>query len=162
MFDRRRFIQSSVATGIAVHAANQQVQAAETQPIKVGVMGMSRGMSLATDLQGFDGVDVKYVCDVDTNRIIMRQHTTELSHFVRLYCSRIEALFADGGQLINFLDYDGVRSVKSLLAYHWKILVNLKYEMILFGGVMILHNNVAIIASEWGLVRDLILHLSHY
>ena len=67
-------------------------------------------------------------CDVDTNRVIMRQHTTELSHFVRLYCSRIEQLFGDAGQLVEYLDFDGARSVKSLLAYHWKVLVNLKYE----------------------------------
>ena len=67
-------------------------------------------------------------CEVDRNRMILRQHTVELSHLVRLYCDRIEKLYHEGGHLLEFLDFDGVRSVKALLAFHWKILNKLKFE----------------------------------
>ena len=67
-------------------------------------------------------------CEVEIHRIKMRQHSKPFSHLVRLYCSRIEKLFYEGGQLIHHLDFDGVRTVKSLLAYHWKLIVKMRIE----------------------------------
>ncbi|QDV10780.1 Inositol 2-dehydrogenase [Rosistilla oblonga] len=70
MFDRRQFIASSVATTVAATAAHSKASAADAnKPVKVGVMGLSRGMSLATDLAKMDGVEVKYICDVDSTRL---------------------------------------------------------------------------------------------
>lgn len=70
MYDRRKFIASSVATTVAATAVSRKVSAAASEkPVTVGVMGLSRGMSLATDLAKIDGVTVKYLCDVDSNRL---------------------------------------------------------------------------------------------
>lgn len=43
-------------------------------------------------------------------------------------CSRIEKLFYEGGQLVNHMDFDGVRTVKSLLELHWTMLMKMKRE----------------------------------
>ncbi|MEZ6089346.1 MAG: Gfo/Idh/MocA family oxidoreductase [Pirellulaceae bacterium] len=70
MFDRRQFRTTSVATPVAASAMHSQTKAAdEKKPINVGVMGLSRGMSLASDLAKIDGVTVKYICDVDSQRL---------------------------------------------------------------------------------------------
>jgi predicted dehydrogenase len=58
----------AVASGLAL--ANRSLRAAESpsQKVVIGVMGMSRGRSLAEGFQRLPGVEVKYVCDVDTTR----------------------------------------------------------------------------------------------
>ncbi len=67
-------------------------------------------------------------CEVELHRVKMRQPSKTFTFLVRLYCSRIEKMFYEGGQLINYLDYDGIRTMKSLLAYHWKMLVKMRAE----------------------------------
>jgi len=67
-------------------------------------------------------------CGVDTARIKMRQGSPELRHFVRQYTARIEKLFLDGGQLTAHLDFGGVRTVSSILDYHWKMFSKIRTQ----------------------------------
>lgn len=50
------------------------------------------------------------------------------TYFVRTYVTRIEKLFYDGGHLVEFLDFDGVRCLKSLTSYHWQLLMKMKID----------------------------------
>ena len=67
-------------------------------------------------------------CRVDTARIKMRQGSPELRHFIRQYTARIEKLFLEGGQLTAHLDFGGVRTVSSLLDYHWKMFSKIRTQ----------------------------------
>ena len=65
---------------------------------------------------------------IEVHRLKMRQETPKLKNFVRFYCSRIEKLFYEGGALVHHLDFDGARSVTSLLSMHWKMLSNMRLD----------------------------------
>lgn len=67
-------------------------------------------------------------CGVDTARIKMRQTSPELIHFVRQYTARIEKLFSEGGRLTAHLDFGGVRTVSSILDYHWKMFCKIRTQ----------------------------------
>ena len=67
-------------------------------------------------------------CEIIVHRVKLREGGKPWNHLVRLYCARIEELFYEGGQLINFLDFDGARTVKSLLGLHWKMLMKMKLD----------------------------------
>ena len=67
-------------------------------------------------------------CQVDLDQLKLGKTDEGWTHFVRLYCSRIEKLFYAGGKLLNHLDFDGKRTVTSLLAIHWKMLMNMKQD----------------------------------
>ena len=69
--DRRSFVGSSMATGIAagiIPATNALASRSVNEEIAVGVMGLSRGRALAAAFAIEAGVRVKYVCDVDSQR----------------------------------------------------------------------------------------------
>ncbi len=65
-------------------------------------------------------------CEIVPDRLRLRQGGQPWIDLVRLYSARIEELFYDGGQLINYLDFDGARTIKSILGLHWKMLMNMK------------------------------------
>ena len=67
-------------------------------------------------------------CEVDIPRLKLRRPSQSFRFLIRLYASRIERLFQEGGQLVEHLDYDGKRSLKSLLALNWKMLTKMKIE----------------------------------
>jgi predicted dehydrogenase len=71
MFSRRQFVVSG-ALATAASQVQPSVQAAgpagADATIRVGVMGLSRGMSLAQDFAKLNGVEVSYLCDVDSRR----------------------------------------------------------------------------------------------
>jgi phytoene/squalene synthetase len=67
-------------------------------------------------------------CQVEIPYLKLRRETKSFRHLVRLYTSRIEKLFVEGGQLVNFMDFDGKRSIKSLLGYHWKLMTKMKID----------------------------------
>jgi phytoene/squalene synthetase len=67
-------------------------------------------------------------CEIDLPRLKLRQGGDSLKHLVRLYCTRIEKIFHEGGKLASYLDYDGRRSLTSLLAVHWRMLMQMKRE----------------------------------
>ncbi len=67
MVNRRNLL----AAGLAVSAATQvRVASAQEQSklVTIGVMGLSRGQSLALDFAKLENVEVKYLCDVDQKR----------------------------------------------------------------------------------------------
>lgn len=68
---RRSFLASTTAAG-ALAATGPLILGADEAPSKVvtiGVMGMSRGRSLAQTFGSLPGVRIKYVCDVDPVRV---------------------------------------------------------------------------------------------
>jgi phytoene/squalene synthetase len=65
---------------------------------------------------------------LDIHRVKMKQECPELKRFVRFTISRLEKLFLEAGKLIAHLDFDGARSVTSLLCMHWRILTRLRLE----------------------------------
>lgn len=68
---RRRFLStSSVAVAAAaLPAAARARNLAPSDTVTVGVMGLSRGMSLASTFSSLPGVRLKYVCEVDSDRL---------------------------------------------------------------------------------------------
>ncbi len=70
--DRRQFLGQTTASGAAVGltmtGAGALAARSASQTVVVGVMGMSRGRSLALTFAKQPGVEVKYVCDVDAAR----------------------------------------------------------------------------------------------
>ena len=67
-------------------------------------------------------------CEVDVSRMKLRRPTQSFRYLVRLYCKRLETLYVEGGKLVNYLDYDGKRSLTSLLATNWKLLSKMQLD----------------------------------
>ena len=67
-------------------------------------------------------------CDVDTSRLKMRRPNDQFKHLARLYTSRIEPMYKEAGELVARLDFDGKRTLTSLLALNWKMLSNMKLD----------------------------------
>ena len=71
MLHRRSFVLASAAISATTTVAAQQNSPQGTDSdrlVRVGVMGLSRGQSLALDLAKLKNVEVKYLCDVDQLR----------------------------------------------------------------------------------------------
>ena len=70
--DRRNFLQQGAVSGacasLAVSAGRAAAQTDTNSKVVLGVMGLSRGRSLAVNFARRPGVEIKYVCDVDSNR----------------------------------------------------------------------------------------------
>jgi len=69
--DRRRFLGAAAggaAAGLALSTLQAHGQDAPSNRVTVGVMGCSRGRALAVSFAKQPGVEVKYVCDVDSTR----------------------------------------------------------------------------------------------
>ena len=71
--------------------------------------------------QYFYATDDSQRSGLSITRTMMRQSSPELKKFVRLQTSRIEKHFIAGGQLVHDLDFDGKRSLSSLLDYYWAV-----------------------------------------
>lgn len=67
-------------------------------------------------------------CEIEIQRLKLRQTSPTLKHLVRLYCWRIEKSLTEGSKLLRHLDYDARRSVTSLLAWHWRMVTQMKLE----------------------------------
>lgn len=71
MLPRRDFLTIGAAatlTGLAAQPA-RAADEKSSQTVRVGVMGLSRGQSLALDLAKLSGVEVATLCDVDEKRL---------------------------------------------------------------------------------------------
>jgi predicted dehydrogenase len=70
--DRRRFLGQaaafSAAAGLGLTGRSSRAAESPSNKIVVGVMGLSRGQALAAGFAKQAGVEVKYVCDVDSTR----------------------------------------------------------------------------------------------
>ncbi len=71
MIPRRKFLSTGAATaslvGLAVHS--QAADEKTSDKVRVGVMGLKRGQSLALSLAKLSGVEVATLCDVDEKRL---------------------------------------------------------------------------------------------
>jgi phytoene/squalene synthetase len=67
-------------------------------------------------------------CAVDIARIKLRKPTQEFRHLVRLYTSRLDKMFIKAGELVGCMDFDGRRSLTSLLAVCWKLVSKMKVD----------------------------------
>ena len=98
-------------------------------------------------------------CELDIPRLKLRRPSPSLVHFVRLYASRIEKLFFRAKHLAEYLDFDGNRTLKSLLAIHWQMLLKMQLtpETILEDqGVLNRHERLALKSRHLlGLERDI-------
>ena len=66
---RRRFLGTTAAISQAALVAQASAQSqAASEKIVIGVMGLSRGRSLSTSFAKRPNVEIKYVCDVDSQR----------------------------------------------------------------------------------------------
>ncbi len=65
--NRRTFLGSTAAAAATTLATTARAAGANDKVV-VGVMGLSRGRSLSVSFSKRPNVEVKYVCDVDTNR----------------------------------------------------------------------------------------------
>ena len=70
-FTRRSFLSTSAASAaaIALPAAARSANLAPSDEVVVGVMGLGRGMSLCKTFADQPGCRLKYVCEVDTQRL---------------------------------------------------------------------------------------------
>lgn len=69
--DRRQFLGQTATAGAAVAlgvAGGAAAEKSASETVVVGVMGLSRGRSLARTFAKQEGVEVKYCCDVDSGR----------------------------------------------------------------------------------------------
>lgn len=62
----------------------------------------------------------------EVHRFKLKQSSKSLNDLVHLYAGRVTKLFEEGGELVHFLDFDGRRTVKSLIAFHWSLLTNMQ------------------------------------
>ena len=67
---RRHFLQATTVAGVATSKASS-LRAANVanRKVRVGVMGLSRGIGHIRSLLGVQNVEVAYVCDVDSKRV---------------------------------------------------------------------------------------------
>jgi predicted dehydrogenase len=68
--DRRQFLGTTAAgaAGLALAGRTAFASGQPSENVVVGVMGLSRGVALATGFAKLKGCEVKYVCDVDAAR----------------------------------------------------------------------------------------------
>ena len=76
--------------------------------------------------QSFYATDDIQRTGLSITRTMMRQSSPELKNFVRLQTSRIEKHFIAGGQVVKNLNFDGKRSLSSLLDYYWALFTKLR------------------------------------
>jgi len=70
ILDRRRFLKrTALSVAGAAFAAPAILRASAEDRLRAGVMGLGRGMAHVQSLLGLKGVDVAYVCDVDSRRL---------------------------------------------------------------------------------------------
>lgn len=115
---RRGFLAASMVAGAATanlrSASAEQAEDAPTsrdlRPVRIGVMGLSRGLALATDAAKLPGVEVVYLCDVDENR---------LRSGVRSFQEAISKAPAGVNDFRTILDDPTIDAVMCAAPNHW-------------------------------------------
>lgn len=81
LIPRRDFLGKAAlgtaASGLVGSTLSARAADEPSNRVVVGVMGLSRGRSLATQFSRVPGVEVKYVCDIDTERVATAQSAVE-------------------------------------------------------------------------------------
>ncbi len=111
--NRRTFLNQTAISGAAVGALAAATPAlaakSASDKVVVGVMGMSRGRSLATGFTQQSGCEVKYVCDVDPQRAGTAADAVEKAG------GKAQAI----GDFRKILDDPGVDALVCAAPNHW-------------------------------------------
>jgi len=110
---RREFIGRTAFGAAAAGLATSAIGRADDKPsqrVVVGVMGMSRGRSLATQFAQQAGVEVRYVCDVDSKRAGTAAEAVE-----KTGAAKPQAI----GDFQQILDDDEVDALVCAAPNHW-------------------------------------------
>jgi predicted dehydrogenase len=77
MIPRRTFLTTTAAASVLAQTGSiaESNDATDNRTIRVGVMGLGRGLQLATDLAALPNVQVAYLCDADLKRVAAGQKT---------------------------------------------------------------------------------------
>ena len=111
MLPRRKFLAASAAiSSLSPIAANQDGAGEKPRPIRIGVMGLSRGMDLAKDFAKIDNVEVAYLCDVDDAR---------LTSAAKQFSDRFNATPKAVKDFRNILDDKSVDALICAAPNHW-------------------------------------------
>ncbi|APZ93149.1 Gfo/Idh/MocA family protein [Fuerstiella marisgermanici] len=110
---RRSFVAASGAALTAIGAAAPSRAAgprSAQDKVVVGVMGLSRGMSLATTFAETPNVEVKYLCETDTNRLAAAAKRMD---------KLVDYDFATTGNFKDILDDPDVDALVCAAPNHW-------------------------------------------
>ena len=111
MLPRRKFLAASAAiSSLSPIAANQDGAGEKPRPIRIGVMGLSRGMDLAKDFAKIENVEVAYLCDVDDAR---------LTSAAKQFSDRFNATPKTVKDFRNILDDKSVDALICAAPNHW-------------------------------------------
>ena len=89
-------------------------------------------------------------CEVDLTHLKLRRPSKSFRFLVRLYVSRIEKMFHGARHLAQYLDFDGKRTLKSLLAVNWQTLIKMQVnpELILEDDEILTNREQLILKSR--------------
>lgn len=116
---RRSFLAASGTTAGAIAAASSApgvglfaapVAPKQAAPVVVGVMGVSRGSALAQTFASIPGVEVRYVCDIDSNR---------LETFRKSFAEKVGYEVRGVGDFRRILDDPEVDALVCAAPNHW-------------------------------------------
>lgn len=111
---RRGFVATTAAAsavaGLAARATDAQAANSAQDKVVVGVMGLSRGMSLAKVFAALPNVEVKYLCETDSNRLAAAHKS--LSELV-------DNDIVTTGDFRNILDDPDVDALVCAAPNHW-------------------------------------------
>ena len=69
MKTRRSFLKASALTSLAATSIGHAKNASPSKRVRVGVMGLKRGMAHVNSYLKIPGVEIAYLCDVDQRRL---------------------------------------------------------------------------------------------
>ncbi len=77
--NRRQFIDRAAlgAAGLAATARLARAEDAPSEKVIIGIMGLSRGLDLANRFVAQPNVELRYVCDTDSDRVAQAVDTVE-------------------------------------------------------------------------------------
>lgn len=112
---RRGFVKATSTTAAALSAALHVAPARAAfrsvqDKVVIGVMGLSRGMSLATTFSETPGVVIKYLCETDSNR---------LNAAAKSFESKVDYPITTTGDFRQILDDSEVDALVCAAPNHW-------------------------------------------
>ena len=110
---RRNFVAASAITSLAAGLHTDASAASVRSPqerVVVGVMGLQRGMALARTFAATPGVEVKYLCEADSNR---------LNAAKKVFDGLVDYDFLTTGNFRDILDDPDVDALVCAAPNHW-------------------------------------------
>lgn len=107
---RRMFVKSAAAVASVAAVVNSASASVDEQKVVVGVMGLSRGLSLAKTFSETPGVEIRYLCETDSNR---------LSAAMKAFESTVDNTVEATGDFRRILDDPEVDALVCAAPNHW-------------------------------------------